>query len=111
MTFDSRPVEARPSREEGCIYVVTDVRSAKEYEIERDPTSELQLSLTNKQTLTLRLPRMALIFDQLQSKSIGGDQPTASGGKDRRSECMRSASRANIRVTLGRSIVESRRAV
>jgi general stress protein 26 len=33
----SRPLEARPSREEGCIYVVTDVRSAKEYEIERDP--------------------------------------------------------------------------
>jgi general stress protein 26 len=34
--FRARPVEARPCREEGCIYVVTDVRSAKEYEIESD---------------------------------------------------------------------------
>jgi general stress protein 26 len=33
----SRPVEARPERDEGCIYVVTDLRSAKEHEIERDP--------------------------------------------------------------------------
>ena len=35
--FHSRPVEARPSRDESCIYVVTDLRSAKEYELERDP--------------------------------------------------------------------------
>ena len=35
--FRSRPVEARPCRDEGRIYVVTDVRSAKEYELERDP--------------------------------------------------------------------------
>jgi general stress protein 26 len=33
----SRPVEARPERDEGCLYVVTDVRSAKEHEIDRDP--------------------------------------------------------------------------
>ena len=33
----SRPVEARPNRDEGCLYVVTDLRSAKEHEIERDP--------------------------------------------------------------------------
>ena len=33
----SRPVEARPNRDEGVIYVVTDARSAKEHEIERDP--------------------------------------------------------------------------
>jgi len=33
----ARPVEARPNRDEGCIYIVTDVRSAKEHEIERDP--------------------------------------------------------------------------
>src|ERR1700744_4372615 len=35
--FRSRPVEARPSREEAAIYVMTDVHSAKEHEIERDP--------------------------------------------------------------------------
>jgi general stress protein 26 len=33
----SRPVEARPNRDEGFIYIVTDARSAKEHEIERDP--------------------------------------------------------------------------
>ena len=33
----SRPVEARPNRDEGCLYIVTDLRSAKEHEIERDP--------------------------------------------------------------------------
>jgi general stress protein 26 len=32
----SRPVEARPERSESCIYIVTDLRSAKEHEIERD---------------------------------------------------------------------------
>lgn len=32
----SRPVEARPNRDEGCLYIVTDLRSAKEDEIERD---------------------------------------------------------------------------
>lgn len=35
--FHARPVEARFAREEGRLYVVTDVRSAKEDEIERDP--------------------------------------------------------------------------
>ena len=35
--FHSRPVEARPSRDEGCIYVVTDIRSGKDHELERDP--------------------------------------------------------------------------
>jgi general stress protein 26 len=35
--FHARPVEARLAREESCIYVVTDLRSAKEHEIERDP--------------------------------------------------------------------------
>jgi general stress protein 26 len=35
--FHSRPVEARPNRDEGYIYIVTDARSAKEHEIERDP--------------------------------------------------------------------------
>jgi general stress protein 26 len=44
----SRPVEARPSRDEGCIYVVTDIRSAKEFEIERDP--HLGLTLTDQQS-------------------------------------------------------------
>jgi general stress protein 26 len=33
----SRPVEGRPNRGEGCLYVVTDLRSAKEHEIEHDP--------------------------------------------------------------------------
>jgi general stress protein 26 len=33
----SRPVEARPNRGKGHIYVVTDAQSAKEHEIERDP--------------------------------------------------------------------------
>ena len=33
----SRPVEARLNRDEGCLYIVTDLRSAKEHEIERDP--------------------------------------------------------------------------
>jgi general stress protein 26 len=33
----SRPVEARPCREEFCVYVVTDVHSAKEFEVERNP--------------------------------------------------------------------------
>jgi general stress protein 26 len=33
----ARPVEARPAREEGCVYVVTDLQSAKEHEIERIP--------------------------------------------------------------------------
>jgi general stress protein 26 len=46
----SRPVEARPSRDEGCIYVVTDIRSAKEFEIERDP--HLGLTFTDQQTNT-----------------------------------------------------------
>jgi general stress protein 26 len=44
----SRPVEARPSRDEGCIYVVTDIRSAKEFEIERDP--HLGLTFTDQQS-------------------------------------------------------------
>ncbi len=33
----ARPVEARPDRDEGCLYTVTDIGSAKEHEIERDP--------------------------------------------------------------------------
>jgi general stress protein 26 len=44
----SRPVEARPSRDESCLYVVTDIRSAKEYEIERDP--HIGLTFTDQQT-------------------------------------------------------------
>jgi general stress protein 26 len=46
--FRSRPVEARPCRDEGCIYVVTDIRSAKEYEIERD--AHLGLTFTDQQS-------------------------------------------------------------
>jgi general stress protein 26 len=46
--FRSRPVEARPCRDEGCIYVVTDVHSGKEYEIERDP--HLGLTFTDQQS-------------------------------------------------------------
>ena len=46
--FRGRPVEARPCREEGCVYVVTDFRSAKEYEIERDP--HLGLTFIDQQT-------------------------------------------------------------
>jgi general stress protein 26 len=33
----ARPVEARPDREAGIIWFVTDLRSAKEHEIARDP--------------------------------------------------------------------------
>jgi general stress protein 26 len=43
----ARPVEARPCREEGCLYVVTDRRSAKEFEIERNP--QLGLTFTEHQ--------------------------------------------------------------
>lgn len=46
--FHARPVEARPERGEGCIYVVTDLRSAKEHEIDRDP--HLGLTFTDQQT-------------------------------------------------------------
>jgi general stress protein 26 len=46
--FKSRPVQVRPNRSEGCIYVVTDLRSAKEHEIERDPN--LGLTFTDQQT-------------------------------------------------------------
>ncbi len=46
----SRPVEARASREDGCIYVVTDLRSAKEFEVERDP--HIGLSFIDQQTNT-----------------------------------------------------------
>ena len=46
--LQSRPVEARPSRDEGCIYVVTDLRSAKEHEIERDP--HMGLTFVDQQT-------------------------------------------------------------
>jgi general stress protein 26 len=45
--FRSRPVEARPERGEGCIYVVTDLRSAKEHQIERDP--HVGLTFTDQQ--------------------------------------------------------------
>lgn len=44
----SRPVEARSNRNKGCIYVVTDVCSAKEHEIERDP--HLGLTFTDQRT-------------------------------------------------------------
>jgi general stress protein 26 len=44
----SRPVEARSSRDEGCIYVITDIRSAKEFETERDP--HLGLTFTDQQS-------------------------------------------------------------
>jgi general stress protein 26 len=37
----ARPVEGRPHRDEACIYIVTDIRSAKEHEIERDPNMGL----------------------------------------------------------------------
>lgn len=46
--FHARPVEARPQRDEGCIYVVTDLRSAKEHEIEREP--RLGLTFVDQQT-------------------------------------------------------------
>ncbi|HEY1745433.1 MAG TPA: pyridoxamine 5'-phosphate oxidase family protein [Xanthobacteraceae bacterium] len=46
--FHARPVEARPAREEGCVYIVTDVHSAKEHEIERD--SHLGLTFIDKET-------------------------------------------------------------
>jgi general stress protein 26 len=46
--LQSRPVEARPSREEGYIYIVTDIRSAKESEIERD--SHMGLTFIDQQT-------------------------------------------------------------
>lgn len=46
--FRSRPVEARPARDEGCLYVVTDLRSAKEHEIERD--SHIGLTFVDQQT-------------------------------------------------------------
>jgi general stress protein 26 len=45
--LNSRPVEARPNREEGCIYIVTDAQSVKEHEIERDP--QLSLTFTHQQ--------------------------------------------------------------
>ncbi len=35
--LNTRPVEARPNRDEGFVYIVTDIRSAKEHEIDRDP--------------------------------------------------------------------------
>lgn len=44
----ARPVEARPCRDEGRIYVVTDLRSAKEHEIERDPN--LGLAFVDQET-------------------------------------------------------------
>jgi len=44
----SRPVEARPDRSEGCIYVVTDVHSAKEHEIDSDP--HLGLTFVDQKT-------------------------------------------------------------
>jgi general stress protein 26 len=46
--FHARPVEARPERGESCVYVVTDLRSAKEYEIESDP--RFGLTFTDQQT-------------------------------------------------------------
>jgi general stress protein 26 len=46
--FHARPVEARLDREDGCIYIVTDLRSAKEHEIERDP--RFGLTVVDQQT-------------------------------------------------------------
>jgi hypothetical protein len=76
--FRSRPVEARPCRDEGCIYVVTDIRSAKEYEIERD--AHLGLTFTD-QTPTSRLQRMAPSRPIKRRSNTGGDRPIACGGK------------------------------
>jgi general stress protein 26 len=48
--FHSRPVEARLCRDEGCIYVVTDLRSAKDNEIGRDP--HVGLTFVHQETNT-----------------------------------------------------------
>jgi general stress protein 26 len=46
--FHSRPVEARLCRDEGCVYVLTELRSAKEHELKRD--LHLGLTFVDKKT-------------------------------------------------------------
>src|SRR5712671_5475452 len=57
----ARPVEARPDRDAGVIFFVTDVRSAKEEEIEAapdvglvfiDPSDKAYLSITGRASVT-----------------------------------------------------------
>ena len=52
----SRPMAARPAREEGAIYFLTDVDSPKAGEIRRDETICLALADQQKQKNTSRSP-------------------------------------------------------
>ena len=66
----ARPVEARPDREAGIIWFVTDMRSGKEHEIEAghdvglvfiDPAAKAYLSIT---------ARAEVLFDHAQAAAI-----------------------------------------
>ena len=76
----ARPVEARPDRDAGVIFFVTDIHSAKEDEIEATPDIGLVFINSNDKAYLSITGRARVLRDLEKTKALG-ERPMRCGGR------------------------------
>ena len=90
----ARPLEARPDREAGLIYFVTDVRGLKDDEIEADPAIGFVVVDREGECLSLdQRPRRGNARSHPGREDLEEDRRCLVAGRTRRSECPRDPAR------------------
>jgi general stress protein 26 len=76
----ARPLEARPDRDAGLIYFVTDIHSAKEDEIEAMPDVGL-VFIDSNDNAYLSITGRACVIHNADKIKAPGERPTRCGGR------------------------------
>ena len=104
----ARPLEARPDRNNGIIWFVTDLRSAKEHEIVRDPAVGLVFVDADAKAYLSITAEAAIRRDHAKVAEVEAHRQCVVA-RTRRRQCLRAARHAFDCGAMGRPVQQSRR--